>query len=532
METLVPSVSVPNLTPGNDSPALGGSFDVSGTGLENLKPGMSLNAGLQTGLGGLITGIKLEVNNRMFEIPVKLTLSGNVRPELFSENRTYPAEIRITAARENLAAFKLITIDGQPADKFMLKGNVPNKEPLQANAPVIINAGADIKPDVQLHPLTLKAAVSELLGVKPLPSRLAAELPDVEFEFGFQKVLLEENPPQPQETANALQSLKNLLQNPEKPDFNLRMEKALQSLTGKILTAQTIIQPETKQTEFMTPLGDIVSAMPLKLSNGLPVELLIRSVRPTEQILPSLSPADGVRLLEELAAMPLTGSAPETKASSSDGILNFLKSEALPREISAAVMNKLPAANKNMLQNMVNYVKASVQRDIGKWLGAEVVERLTASGTEGQEALRQLNGAFASSVRETPVWRLVEIPFFTGEGMEKIRLAVKKYNDEDEETPEQQKQKYGTRFVVDTHFSKLGRFQFDGYSLPRDRRFDLIIRTERAVDEDICANIMRIFKNTLNQVEYVGTVKVNIKENFIKIGEDMNNDVLPAGIFI
>ena len=86
--------------------------------------------------------------------------------------------------------------------------------------------------------------------------------------------------------------------------------------------------------------------------------------------------------------------------------------------------------------------------------------------------------------------------------------------------------------MVDTNFTKLGRFQFDGYSLARDKRFDLIIRTERFVGNDLCANIMHIFKTTLHEVGYVGTIKVNIKENFIKIGEDISNDILPTGIFI
>ena len=116
--------------------------------------------------------------------------------------------------------------------------------------------------------------------------------------------------------------------------------------------------------------------------------------------------------------------------------------------------------------------------------------------------------------------------------MSKIRIAVKKMQQDEEQNKNSSKQKTATRFVLDTSFSRLGSFQFDGFSIKDEKRFDLIIRTEKYFEEDFCSNVIRIFKKTLNDVGYVGNVYVNLKENFIKVCEDNINNELKDGIFI
>ena len=62
METIVPPVTTPGLTPGTDNGGVGGSLDVSGSGLEGLKPGISVNVSVQGGLDGLVASLKLNIN--------------------------------------------------------------------------------------------------------------------------------------------------------------------------------------------------------------------------------------------------------------------------------------------------------------------------------------------------------------------------------------------------------------------------------------------------------------------------------------
>lgn len=541
METLVPSITTPNLTPGTDTGTAGGSLDISGTDVSGLKPGTSLNVMVQTGLDGLVSSVKLEVNNQLFQLPARLNLvTSNQNPQL-ADNQSFPAEIRITSNQPEAIAFKFINIAGQSPEKFIqtLRSQPSANPPIPA-APVRNTTSQEIKPEVQLHHLSFKTVAAQVLDVKQLPAELSEKLPQMEVEIAFKQVTSPEKMILPPETRAAVHQLKVILQNPQMTDFSSKINIAAQTLIGKPLPAITLVRPEINLTTFQTPLGEVVSATPLRLDNQLPVELVIKSVitpLTLQSHLPSNPLELGTRLLEKLVEIPVAFKedllpADKNAAPSVNRMLEVLKPANLPAETMAAVIEKLPALGKQMLANLSNYVKGALHQDIKQWLGPELVERLSVSGSEGREALQQLNTVFANSARETPTWRLVEIPFYNGENLDKIRLAIKKYNDDEEETPEQQKQKYGTRFVVDTTFTKLGRFQFDGYSLLRDKRFDLIIRTERQLDRDFCANIMRIFNNTLHEVGYAGTIKLNVKENFIKIGEDITNETLLTGIFI
>ena len=89
----------------------------------------------------------------------------------------------------------------------------------------------------------------------------------------------------------------------------------------------------------------------------------------------------------------------------------------------------------------------------------------------------------------------------------------------------------GVRFLVDTDFSKLGQFQFDGFSLASERRFDLVIRTSRLQNEDFCLHIINLFKKSLYDVNYVGNVKINLRESFVKVDIDQP-EPMKEGVYI
>ncbi|MFR8205482.1 MAG: hypothetical protein ACLU99_03455 [Alphaproteobacteria bacterium] len=87
--------------------------------------------------------------------------------------------------------------------------------------------------------------------------------------------------------------------------------------------------------------------------------------------------------------------------------------------------------------------------------------------------------------------------------------------------------------MLETDFSKLGKFQFDGFSLAKDRRFDLVVRTSKTLPSDFCSHIVNLFKTSLHDVDYVGNISINVKENFIKIGEDeITQSQIRDGVYI
>ena len=131
----------------------------------------------------------------------------------------------------------------------------------------------------------------------------------------------------------------------------------------------------------------------------------------------------------------------------------------------------------------------------------------------------------AKSVRETISWRVIEMPLFDGTRFFPLKIAVKK----DSEQAKSDNRKKGTRFLVETEFSKLGSFQFDGFSSVERRSLDLIVRTSKQLDDDFCSCIINLFKKSLYDVNYSGAIKINCQQNFIKIPD---KEIVNKGVYI
>lgn len=541
MNSLIPPLTSQTTPPVPDAGGVNGTLEIPSENageLGSLKPGQTISLTIASGLEKYIGSVKLNINNQLFEIPVNLKLGQNLP---LDPQQNYEVSARVVTAGTQNLQIKITAVNGQPPEKLLLN---PDQIRSGEQTPAVIRPeNLSVKPEVTLHNLPLSNIVEKLAGNNLPPevkTALRTMLSGSEITVGFKNIggqsSVNSLPPQ---TAEAVARLENLLQNAlpaEKmpspvqiAELAFQIKQTALALNGASLPGETFVRPEAGVTGFRTALGDIISSSPLKLENGLPVELLLQTADQRPQVMEGLQ--DLLRLLTQL---PQEGSTVPNARSQPHVLQTILQplTENHP-DLAAAVAAKIPAQNANLLGNMVNYVKAAVSHDVKQWIGPEVMEKLALAGADGREALASIQNAFNLANRETPIWRIIEIPFFSGEHMEKIRLAIKKYNEEEDETPAEQKRKYGTRFVVDTNFTRLGRFQFDGYSLARDKRFDLIIRTEREVGNDLCANIMRIFKTTLSAVDYAGTVHINVKENFIKIGEDtIDDELLKQGLYI
>lgn len=282
----------------------------------------------------------------------------------------------------------------------------------------------------------------------------------------------------------------------------------LQGMIGQTFPAETIIVG--KEVTFNTPLGDIRPQIPVQIPEKIQVDL-------------------------EISEIFFTGTSdkatPTLFSTKIEQTLQNIKNTE--PQLFSEIVKHLPAPdNNNMLQQMTVFVKAANKGDVRQWLGDNLVTQLENQGGRGQEILDNLQNALQQSHKQNISWRIIEIPYFAENHIDTIRLAIKQYP-EDKDTPEEQRQKFGTRFVVDTNFTQLGAFQFDGFSVAKERRFDLVIRTERGIGNDLYANIVKLFKTTLNEVNYVGNIKINLKENFIKISENNDEDkFLPRDLFI
>ena len=549
MPAFVSPIISPNISIGSENSGWQGSIDISALGAGELKVGVSIQLTIQGSWSEALTSGGLEINNNLFKLPLQIASSTTPAPLEFPENRPYQAEVRIISLQGDKATFKLVSIEGKRPEDFVkvneLPRGLPQDEIVKPHASATL-AGSDIKSEVEIYNFGLKKLNPQFL--KTLPSQTAeiikASLQKGEISVGFKRVLPSSILPAgaefaQQEILSSHDKVLNLLSDAFKSFGAGKISQALETIKqaqGQSLFALTQNYKNTTVTGFKTALGEFVSPSNLKLSDNVPVELIIKSIQiPAEDVKNIIehlrSETNPLQLLEDLGQQNSHEASP-LQTRKIENLLPELKIRNTAPDIYETILQKIPTAGKTLMSNIVNYMKAIKYHDVHFWLGSEIVEKLAQSGVDGQEALQQLSSACSNAIRETTFWKIIEIPFYTGENIEKIRLSIKKSTDEEQKEAKAHSRPQGTRFLVDTVFSMLGKIQFDGYSHAKEKRFDLIIRTEKTISKDICSEIMRIFKTSLHDLSYYGTINVNVKENFIKIGEDKPEEKLGSGILI
>lgn len=491
--------------------------------------------------------LKLELNNQLLKIPVdiKLSVPLELPPEQINN-----INVKIMPKQDGNLQVKLIAVNNEAPEKFIaktdtvktdntkmqIKPQFGGKETSALQNAIVNTTGTAVR-KVELAPLKIDSLIENIARKNNIPSEqvkpIVEELKNIAANIKLSSIQdgkqIEAVKPQ---STNIFENIKQIMQNfataktPLNETVSL-IKNELGLMKNMMLPAETVAMPDKNLVMFKTPFGDVLADTPLKLENGvkvlLNIEEIIRQI--DNKVLPLIS--------EKAEFMPKVTSMNEPVGN----LLKILQPliDSGNHKLAAAVMSKVPAPDSpKMLSNLVSFVKGANHNDLSRWLGAEIMEQLTTS-VEGRDVVSRLGSMFVNTNHDNVTWRVIEIPVYNGENISKIRVAVKKIQEEDEEEAKKLKKKtnYGTRFVVDTTFTKLGSFQFDGYALEKEKRFDLIIRTEQNLGDDFCANVMRIFKNTLHELEYAGNVKINVKEKFIKVCDDKpNNEILKSGIYI
>ena len=196
-------------------------------------------------------------------------------------------------------------------------------------------------------------------------------------------------------------------------------------------------------------------------------------------------------------------------------------------DIFAAVAARLPLQKDNLLNNIYNFYQAALHKDLSRWLKTDMAKIQGFDPPIRRHIIEELNNFVVSALKETVSWRVVEMPLFDGNQFTPLKIAVKK--DEKKQKEDSKKKQNGTRFIVETEFSKLGSFQFDGFANAQKRQFDLIIRTSNALDDDFCSHIINLFKKSLYDLDYAGTVKINRQESFVIFQEE---NTISKGIYV
>lgn len=554
MDNLIPPLSSPNLNNSAPDKVVSGELENVPPAVQNIRPTESILLKIIMSEDSSLSGtVKLNINNQEVEIPLKISVDGRFS---LPERDNNQAVVRFSGPDNSNV--KILSINNDNPAKFFSPASA--LQAADVASPLIIDTGNAIK-NISLHTLDLGTLIEKTAQSVKLPEAVTAELKSA---FGDSKVLLSlaglvENPGSGKELkkldtiiGNSLERVKLILHNLNRGDDagGSAVKEAFEQIKSEILPFKnmplggTAVTADTgKLIAVKTLLGNIlIDSSPaadtaVKITGGTPLVLEIKDfVFPEKNGGAALGELlSSQKLIDEIVGLrsPLSDSSHQSPQSRPVifNILEPLKNEYA--DLSAKILDKMPGQNNKMLTNLVGFMKGAVNNDLSRWLGKDILQELKQAGSEGQEIAARLNSFMNVSVREGVSWRLVEIPFLNGGQMNKIRVAVKKQNEEDEKELKNRKKASGLRFVVDTSFSKLGDFQFDGFAAEKEKRFDLIIRTSKAVDDGLYANLLRIFKTTLHELDYSGNVKLNVKENFIKVCDDeLINETLKTGIYI
>lgn len=591
MDNIITSVTNQNLTLPAADKIVGGQIVEVPDILSTLAKGDNLilkffnNTNLSE-IGNTLS-VDLNVNGQTVPVDIKLDTSLKLAPQQLHQ---LVARVVANSAETETAApriqFQLVSVDNQRPENFVT--NIGGKNPRPSPTAPSLPAGAE-KPviadvnnaaaQVKLVPQKLNAILARPLGELSLPDAVKSQIntffDKINIGFELKNINPEQSKTQVEQqiaSFNFPEAVRQALLPLQTAD-TAEIPQLLNNLKQLLSTLPQVEVPAFAEAKgsavvLTTPLGTVLPEAALKIKPDTAVVLQLKpDLSLPERLLSvyeTLLKPEAVQTTAPLAALPekvaalfeklnplpglkpevieqalLSGIAaraeaarPETAAATekAPGIFEIL-AKINNAALSEKIQGKIPLPNVKMLSNIVGFNRAAEKGDVSPWLGREVVAELKALGSKGTETLHQLTQFVNSAVKENIAWRTVEVPFFDGSQLGQITVSLKKPDPDEEKENQQQRSKNGRRFLVDTDFSKLGKFQFDGFASAAERRFDLVIRTSRKLDSDFCSEIMNLFKTSLYNVGYVGTVKINQREKFINIHE-ASAGKLTDGIYI
>ncbi|MBE7638571.1 hypothetical protein GUA87_17070 [Sneathiella sp. P13V-1] len=155
-------------------------------------------------------------------------------------------------------------------------------------------------------------------------------------------------------------------------------------------------------------------------------------------------------------------------------------------------MNNIPRMGAHLGASLLFFISAVNGGNLSKWMGQDLQLILESSGKG--DLLRTLNDEFATLTRLASEpggqdWRALVFPFFDGEKLHQLRTYYRRHKREGSDGEEE------TRFIIELDLTKTGPLQMDG--LFRSQRFDLVLRTTKALPDQIRADIGSLFTENL-----------------------------------
>lgn len=191
--------------------------------------------------------------------------------------------------------------------------------------------------------------------------------------------------------------------------------------------------------------------------------------------------------------------------------------EADPAAHRHLAMVTLPRADSTLAMSILAFLAALRGGEIAAWMGESPMRTLQRTRPD---LAAKLDGDFQqrSRLADDPgggEWRIALIPFGQPPDIQQIRILTRRQaRDEDDPQPAND----STRFVIDVDLSNVGRMQLDGLVRDKDKRVDLMVRSDRPLPARMRDEIRRIFAEANDIAGIGGTVGFqSTPANFVEI---------------
>lgn len=451
MDNVIPPLNTPQVsTPSADKNLTGTIGGLTGQTVgEAIAPGQSavlevLADARNAALGTLTGTISLTLNGQLFKLPVELKLDTPLK--LPDNTAAADLELKLQPQKDGTVTVKVLSVNGENPEKYIVRANESQVRP-QPSAPLIKDTAAALPP-LETAPLRAETVLENLAAELNVPTEKLQPLLK-EFTAFSSRISVAVNQPavlpqnsQPAEVFPAagenvrketaavsrpLQDIQNVIRDFAAgklplPEAVRQIGKELAALGGRTFPAEIAVRPDNGPVSIRAPFAEILIENPVKLGGGLPVLLELEGFERNLTV-PDDIAETGAAVARHTGRLP-----------AADNILKILQPlmNRGQKELAAAVLNRIPEpSSPRMLANMVAYIKASGEHNLSRWLGSDIVDRLSAT-TEGREVVSKLGSMFVSSNQDGINWRIMEVPVLNGQNLSKIRIAVKKILDEEE----------------------------------------------------------------------------------------------------
>ncbi len=193
-------------------------------------------------------------------------------------------------------------------------------------------------------------------------------------------------------------------------------------------------------------------------------------------------------------------------------------------QVAQAMSNMTPSpSNPAQMSNAMMFFVAAIRAgDLPGWMGQRALDALRDAGKSSSISRLGMEGDALSRLASEPVsqdWRALSIPMIWDNEIQKIALY---YKHEGEHEGSKQRGERPTRFIFDLKLDQMGAVQLDGWY--KDKRLDLIVRTERAFSKAAQLSMRALYADGLRETQITGELKFqNQPESWVKITPDEKN---------